>query len=184
MPHSVNSEENEPKGSNNSKAEEDQLYRLVSTLISNYNGYFQVETQIEAKFETEQSNQILNIDEDNDNEDNELKSLNLVKAELFNSFILSFDELTLHSRTFKMNCFQWLKNVLTINKLIIIQLYEFINKLLKIQITSSAKQINFNYNGEEISNLESKIITVQLALQLLHILTTSDFMIFYIQLLV
>ncbi len=174
MPHSISSDGNvEPVENKPCKKDELELNRLISTLTNAYDGYAQIEQRIETK--NDSKNETLDLDdyEDNDGnkQDDELKNLNETRSEMYQKFINSFDELTMYVRNFKINNLQWFKNNFQISKLSIIQLYEFINKLLKL--TAVADSFSFNFKGEMINNLQSKAIIVKVALEFLHILTTS-----------
>ena len=178
MPHTIhhNVDENKAKPCKNPPhlKDENELNRLIASLTHAYEDYAQIEQRIESK--NDPNSQILNLDEFEDHEhghslDDEIKGLNQTRADLYQSFINAFDELSMYVRSFKMDNLHWFKSVFQIKKLAIIQLYEFINKLLKIQVVST--KVNFDFKGEMISNFESKAIIVKVALQFLHILTTS-----------
>lgn len=182
MPHTINLEEKSRHNKIPSIKDEENLYKLISILINNYNNYNQIELRVDSKCEIEINDQILSVEENEENilldKDEELKGMNIAKSELFHSFIDSFDELSIYIHDFKQNNFQWLKNVFQIKKLPIIHLYEFVNKLLKLQATPSRNRLAFKHKEECINNSESKVIIIKLALQLLHILTTSSLSLF------
>jgi hypothetical protein len=175
MPHTITMQE---KSKNPSVKDEENLFRLISCLINNYNNYAQIDLRIETKCEIEINDHIFNVEEFDENsllnKDDELKGLNISKSELYHSFVDSFDELSISILDFKQNNFQLLKNIFQIKQLPIIQLYEFVNKLLKLQATPSKNRLKFKHRENSISNTESKTIMIKLALHLLHILTTSN----------
>ncbi len=175
MPHTITMQD---KSKNPSAKDEENLFRLISCLINNYNNYAQIDLRIETKCEIEINDQFFNVEEIDENsllnKNEELKGLNISKSELYHSFVDSFDELSISILDFKQNNFQWLKNVFQIKQLPIIQLYEFVNKLLKLQATPSKNRLKFKHRDGSISNTESKTIMIKLALHLLHILTTSN----------
>ena len=178
MPHTVNLEEKSKNLKTPNLKDEENLYKLISILINNYDNYTQIELRVDTKCDIEINDQILSVEENDENillsKDEELKGMIITKSELFHSFVDSFDELSIYVHDFKQNNFQWLKNVFQIKKLPIIHLYEFVNKLLKLQASPSRNRLAFKHKEESINSSESKVIVIKLALQLLHILTTSS----------
>lgn len=156
---------------------ETKLNKYISHLTNTYETYYQIEQRIESKNEFNLNNFVEEYDNDEQdvNSADEQKSLLKSRETQFHTLIDQFDELSLFIANLKKDCAKLFIQTFQIKNVFIIQLYEFLNRLLKIQISPYLNSYSFSYKEKELNNLESKAIIIKEALELLHILTTSMF---------
>ena len=166
-----------PKSKLNIKKQENEakLNKYILNITKVYESFYQIEQRIESKNEFNLNNFVDEYDSNEQGNESidEMKSLVKSRGTLFNSFIEQFDEMSLFIANLKKDCYKLFLQIFQIKNLFIIQLYELLNKLLKIQISPYLNCHPIFFREKELSNLELKAIIIKETLELLHILTTS-----------
>lgn len=181
-PETPNPETSKSKLNIKKQDNEAKLNKCILNLTKSYESFYQIEQRIESKNEFNLNNFVDEYDSNEQGDDSvdEMKSLLKSRASQFNSLIEQFDELSLFIANLKKDCYKLFLQIFQIKNLFIIQLYELLNKVLKIQISPYLNSHSIVFREKELSNLESKAIMIKGALELLHILTTSMFNYFFV----